>query len=443
MSEHEAQLWELGLQTIQELEVDRGILASGRDEVYGCIFGRDSLLTSLSLLRLEQQDQKTLFLPLVRKVLANLASLQGTAVNIESGEEPGKCIHEFRPGDHDRLTKHAVRPWFVYPDDEMSNYDSVDSTPLFLMTAHAYLIASNDQTFIDSIMPNIKAALGWLLTYGDSNGDGFIDYRFHPDRSHGGLTVQSWMDSAESIFYEDSDVQPSYPIAPVEVQAYAYVALRHWSDFFQVQDADLALVLSTRAQSLKKKFNDAYVLLRDKSTSLAYALDGEGYALKTPRSSMGHCLWAVYRKDEDSAPESILDERFIADIARRLLARDMFVPRAGIRTLSSRSRRFDPMSYHNGSIWPHDTAMIASGLENFGYREEARRVRTALISAYTHFKTPIELFAYSKGRFREYRDERGGGACRKQAWSAASLLFTIENHSSQAALCAASAIGTL
>jgi glycogen debranching enzyme len=431
MSEREAQLWELGLKTIQELEVDRGILASGREEVYGCIFGRDSLLTSLSLLRVRESDTRTLFLPLVRKVLENLATLQGTTINIESGEEPGKCIHEFRPGDHDRLTKHAVQPWYVYPGDEMRNYDSVDSTPLFLMTAHAYLLASADSAFIESIMPNIKAALAWILTYGDSNGDGFIDYRFHPDRSHGGLTVQSWMDSSESLFYEDNEATPPYPIAPVEVQAYAYVALRAWSDFFRERDADLSAVLAIRARDLKKKFNDSYVLLRDKSTSLAYALDGEGRALKTPRSSMGHCLWAVYRADERSAPESILEDRYVADIARRLLARDMFLPGAGVRTLSSRSRRYEPLSYHNGSIWPHDTAMAADGLANFGFHAEAQRVREALILAYTHFNTPIELFAYTKGRFREYRDGSGNGACRKQAWSAASLLFTIENHSPQ------------
>ena len=430
MSENEGtQLWELGLRTIRELEDDRGILASGREEVYGCIFGRDSLLTSLSLLRVHkndyQSDSSRDFLPLVRRVLENLAALQGTEINIESGEEPGKCIHEFRPNDHERLTKHAASPWYVYPDDAMRNYDSVDSTPLFLMTVHAYWKKSGDDDFVETLMPNIRAALMWITMYGDSDGDGFIDYRFHPDRSHGGLMVQSWMDSGESIFYEDNDTRPPYPIAPVEVQAYAYVALRAWSDFFTDRDADLAELLDARASALKKRFNDSFVLLHNGSISLAYALDGGGRALKSPRSSMGHCLWAVYQRDADSAPESILESRFIEGIARRLLARDMFVPSAGIRTLSSRSRRFDAMSYHNGSIWPHDTAMTAEGLENFGYHEEAKRVRSAIVKAYSHFNTPIELFAYSRG-FKEYRGLNGGGACRKQAWSAASLLSTVE-----------------
>lgn len=423
----------MGLETIRELEVDRGILASGREEIYGCIFGRDSLLTSLSLLRVQENDKQTLFLPLVRKVLENLAALQGTTVNIESGEEPGKCIHEFRPSDHDRLTKQTERPWYVYPGDEMRNYDSVDSTPLFLMAAHAYLNASGNTDFIESILPNIRAALNWLLTYGDSNGDGFIDYRFHPDRSHGGLTVQSWMDSGESIFYEDSSDRPPYPIAPVEVQAYAYVALRQWSDYFSGIDLNFAVLLSARAADLKKRFNASFVVGYGKSAMVAYALDGNGSALRSTRSSIGHCLWAAYCKDEASPPESILDARYIENVAHRVLARDMFVPRAGIRTLSSRSHRFDPRSYHNGSIWPHDTAMIAEGLEQFGYADEAARIRTGLMLAYMHFNTPIELFVYSKGRFREYRNIEGQVGCRKQAWSAASIFSAIGSRAIPAA----------
>lgn len=434
MSETEARLWNLGLQTIKELEVERGILASGREEAYGCIFGRDSLLTSLSLLKTGGNGQPSLFLPLVRKVIENLAGLQGTSVNIESGEEPGKCIHEYRPVDHDRLSKLESRPWFVYPDNELRNYDSVDSTPLFLMAAHAYLRASEDADFIGSILPNIRAALEWMNDYGDSNGDGFIDYRFHPDRIHGGLAVQSWMDSGESVFYESSADRPPYPIAPVEVQAYAYAALRAWSDFFAAEDPEHSANLSQRAADLKRRFNSAFVIRRSHVTSLAYALDGNGAALRSVRSSIGHCLWAAYLPRDGGLPESILDERYVDHVAERLLARDMFVPRAGIRTLSSRSRRFDPTSYHNGSIWPHDTAMIAEGFDIFGKREAARMVRRALIAAYAHFNTPIELFAFTKGRFREYADNSGHGACRKQAWSAASLLRMLELHAAPIAI---------
>jgi len=431
-------LWEMGLKTIRELETERGIMASGREEIYGCIFGRDSLLTSLSLLRIYHKDTEWRFLPLVKKVLENMALLQGKEVNIENGEEPGKCIHEFRTAGHEHLTKNAEKPWHTHTDDSLRNYDSVDSTPLFLMAIHAYWRASGDKDFMRAILPHARAALDWLLNRGDTNGDGFIDYRFHPERLSGGLVVQSWMDSGASIFYEHGESQPPYPIAPVEVQAYAYVVLRQWSDFFSTRqneetwrDTAYAETLKARADDLKTRFNKAFILHRGNAKySLAYALDGNGTPLTSARSSMGHCLWAVHRNTgvygEQTAPDGIIDQKYIEPLVRRLLARDLFLPRAGIRTLSSRSSHFAPGSYHNGSVWPHDTAMLAEGLENFGFKEEAVRVRKALLRAYMHFKTPLELFAYSKGRYCEYKDASGRGACRKQAWSAGSLLTTLD-----------------
>jgi glycogen debranching enzyme len=259
----------------------------------------------------------------------------------------------------------------------------------------------------------------------DHNGDGFIDYRFPPERQFGGLKVQSWMDSSESLFYEhsiDPLERPPYPIAPVEVQAYAWSALRGWAEYFAragqtAEDALLANELAQRATTLKSRFNEAYILrtpVRGKFASLAYAIDGEGRPLISARSSMGHVLWAAY------GGESILESRHIDGLRKRLLARDLFVQKAGIRTLTLNSIHFDPLSYHNGSIWPHDTAMLALGLEQFGYAEDAKRVREALLNAYAHFKTPIELFGYARG-FRDYK-----AACRTQAWSAAALLSILQ-----------------
>src|SRR4051812_47702521 len=117
-------LWDLGFETIKELEIEQGILASGKEEIFGCIFGRDSLITSLKLLRVYEKTKDPYFLTLVRKVLQNLAALQGTQINIESGEEPGKCIHEYRPSNHEHLTKDLETPWYLYPDNIMRNYDS-------------------------------------------------------------------------------------------------------------------------------------------------------------------------------------------------------------------------------------------------------------------------------------------------------------------------------
>jgi glycogen debranching enzyme len=409
-------LWNIGWKSLQELETPEGILASGRNEVYGCIFGRDSLISALGFLALYARTKNPYFLSLSEKILRTLATLQGERDLIESGEEPGKIIHEYRPDNHAHLTARLESPWYVYPAGEMRNYDSVDSTPLFLMAAQEYLRVGGKQEVIDALMPSIRAALSWLTTRADHNNDGFVDYLFPPERQFGGLRVQSWMDSSESLFYEhslDGANRPPYPIAPVEVQAYSWAALCGWGDYFTKAGDPLGSDLLARARELKSRFNDAFVLktpVRGYFAGLAYAIDGTGAPLVSARSSMGHVLWATY------AGESILQAQYLDGLRRRLMARDLFVPKAGIRTLSSRSVHFDPLSYHNGTIWPHDSAMLALGFEHFGYAEDAKRVRDALLNAYSHFKTPIELFGYARG-FRDYK-----AACRTQAWSAVALL---------------------
>jgi len=419
-------LWALGERSIRDLETERGILASSRTEIYGCIFGRDSLITSLKLLKVFEKTDDAYYLALVGKVLNNLAELQGREMNPQSGEEPGKIIHEFRPDNHAYLTQRADGAWYLYPDGVLRNYDTADATALFLMTSHAYLRAGGD---IESFLPNIRAALMWMLEYGDSNGDALFDYRIPAERTFGGLVTQSWMDSEESVFFEERLGRPKYSIAPVEVQAYSYAALRAWADYFAERDSSFAATLPERAQSLKKAFNASF-LIEEKhgGISLAFAIDGDGNQLISPRSSMGHCLFAAWTPSPGAMPESVLDAEHIPGIARRLLKPDLYVPRAGIRTLSRRSSRFDPNSYHNGSIWPHDTMMCAEGLETFGFREEAKRVRASLVCAYTHFQTPLELFVFDRG-FAEYCDDRGQGACRVQAWSAAALLAALSGES--------------
>lgn len=395
------ELRELGLKSLRELESAEGIFASGRDEAYGCVFGRDSLIVALELLRARQHGQREpYYLELSEKILRSLASLQGRHTNIESGEEPGKIIHEYRPDGHEHLTRLLDDPWFIYPEGVMRNYDSVDSTPLFLIAVSEFQRAGGNPVAVEQLMPAVRAALGWLKSF-----DGFISYQFHSDRKHGGLQTQSWMDSAESVFFEERGARPAYPLSPVEAQAYAWSALKRWGE-------------NEKAAELKREFNAKFVLKGPRSLTLAFALDGKGRKLTAPRSSMGHVLWAAF---ED---ECILNTDYIEPLRKRLLARDLFVPQAGIRTLSNRSLHYDPMSYHNGSIWPHDTAMLAEGLENFGYTNDAARVRQALLQAYIHFKTPIELFSYKRG-IKEYAPANGHRACRVQAWSAAALLSAL------------------
>lgn len=404
---------------LHALETEQGILASGKDELYGCIFGRDSLITSLVLLDSPDAKRDDPLRALVKKILLNLASLQGRETNAESGEEPGKMIHEFRREGHAHLTAREKDPWHVYPDGVMRNYDTVDATPLFLMATLAYLRATPDRGFEDAIMPHVYAALRWLTECGDSNRDGFIDYRIPEGRTGGGLSTQSWMDSHDSIFLDDGSA-PRYPIAPAEAQSYAYAAMHGWSAYLGERgDRKRSLSLARRARLLKRRFNRQFLILDESAVSLAFALDGDGRPMKAARSSMGHALWAASRR-KDGTFVSIIDDDLVPLIVARLMMPDLFVPSAGIRTLSSSSSRFSPQSYHNGSIWPHDTAIVAEGMAQFGFAEEARMVRESLLETYLHFGTPIELFAYD-GAVSEYVSPAGQRACRSQAWSAAAL----------------------
>lgn len=413
-------LWDLGFETIKELEIKNGILASGKEEIFGCIFGRDSLITSLKLLRVYENTQDPYFLTLIRKVLQNLAVLQGTEINIESGEEPGKCIHEYRPSNHEHLTKDLEIPWFLYPDNVMKNYDSIDSTPLFLITLYRYYKASNDAEFMTEMLPNAKLALNWLIDYADKNGDGFIDYGLNPERKFGGLTTQSWMDSSESVFHEDG-TPVAYPVAPVEAQSYAFLALRLWSEFFKETDTNKSEELRVRADMLKILFNQKFITSDENGIHVAAGIDGNGKLMSSVRSSMGHCLWASLETSRDGVQESIINDGYIPQIVERLMAPDMFAIKAGIRTLSTRSRGYSSNSYHNGSIWPHDTSIIAEGFEMFGFTEESETVRQALLYALLHFQSPVELFVYEDD-YAEYCSPHGQKACKKQAWSAAALL---------------------
>ncbi len=409
-------LWNSGINTLHELETDEGILASGRNEKFGAIFGRDSLIVALKLINAhEKKGGDAYFLSVAKKILLNLQNLQGKEINIESGEEPGKFIHEFRPDKHDFLTKEPERPWYSYPDGTMKNYDSVDSTALFLIATINYFKASGDHVFLKQILGSADLALDWLLIYGDKNGDGFIDYEFPVKRVYGGLVTQSWMDSAESVFHEDGE-KVEYPIAPVEVQAYAYRALRLWAEHLKDSYPAKSKRLSKRANKLKKLFNKKFAIKDESGTwTLAYALDGNGKPLVSARSSIGHCLWAG-----DQNGDCVLNKLSVPKLVRRLMSPDLFEPNAGIRTLSTLSVGYGAMSYHNGSIWPHDTSMIIEGLENFGYKKEAGKIKDTLLKSLVQFETPVELYAYD-GKLMEYYTPEFA-ACRKQAWSAAAMV---------------------
>lgn len=414
-------LFHLSLLNLQELEFDMGILASGRNEMFGALFGRDSLITSLKLLQAYERLQNEDCLRIVKKTLVTLSEQQGKVVNTESGEEPGKILHEFRTEGHEFLTKYASRPWFLYEDQVMRNYDTIDATPLYLITMYRYWQTSQDNSFIKRLSPNIRLALHWLLEYADTDKDGLFDFVGLPDeRKHGGLTNHMWMDSFDATFHEDGTLV-RYPLAPIEAQAYGYLALYLWSRYFTDTEPDFSAKLTQRAQELKVLVNERFLVKKGNLVYFAQAIDGVGKQLTSVRSNMGHCLWASTKKLEGQRT-GILADQYIPYIIERLMARDMFEPKAGIRTLSAKSKYFQPNSYHNGSIWPHDNSLIAEGLENYGYTKEATKVRKAYLQAVAYFNTPIELYVYWNNQYSEWTFHTGQTSCKLQAWSAASIL---------------------
>ena len=272
---------------------------------------------------------------------------------------------------------------------------------------------------LDLLKGNVSDALAWVLQAFEENQDGFVGYKVHAERTSGGLRVQSWMDSSESLFFEDRDEEPSYSIAPVEVQAYAYRALSVWHLLLQEDEPDLARLLLSSARNLREHFYEHFML---PNGTPAFALDGQSRMLPSARSTMGHCLWMGAR--DEGIYYSLFAPEDVGRVVTRLMQPDLFEPDAGIRTLSKKSLHFKANSYHNGSIWPHDNALIALGMRDAGFEKEAGEVRDAVLSAYAHFEIPLELFVYDAG-LKEYKSETGQGACKTQAWSAAGLLAVL------------------
>ncbi len=420
-------LHQLAYRSLIELSTKEGINASGKDEVYGCVFGRDSAITVLKILRANNRRATPELLEICRKALKTLVKYQGKIINPESGETPGKFIHELRKSKYGHLTK-GEKPWYVYPDKILRNYDSIDSTPLTLIAIYKYWQTTNDNKFLLSVLPAVELGLYWLIGYGDLNKDGFLEYNFPATRKFGGLLVQSWTDSHESLINTEGRL-PKYPIAPIEAQALCWLALKLWADYFLLTSSDLlAKKLKDQAEKIKTNFNKEFIIKDQGLFYGAQALAGEENKIKTITANPLLCLYAAYQKDEK--PECILDDKYLPDFVKRAFLPDMFVPGAGIRTMSSLSPTFNPNrdSYHNGSFWPMLNGLIVEGLENFGFLKEAKKLRESSLKPLEHFGYPIELYIKDKDEYLEYLSGSGQTSCHQQAWSAAAILdMTVED----------------
>ena len=359
---------------------------------YDTLFGRDSIITSLQLLSIRPQ--------VASDTLSVLARLQATTSDDWRDAEPGKILHELRTGEMALANEIPHTPY----------YGSVDSTPLFLVLLSEYERWTADLALVDRLWPAALVALEWIDRYGDSDGDGFVEYL---RRSGKGLINQGWKDSADAIRWADGTLAEG-SIALSEVQGYVYQARLGMARLARRRgEIDLAARLEAAAASLRDRFEAAFWL--EGAGTYAVALDGDKRAVDSVTSNAGHVLWSGIASAERAG-----------DVAASLMGPDMFSG-WGIRTLSAAMAGYNPISYHIGSIWPHDNAICAAGLWRYGYAEEASRVAAALLEATQYFRDARlpELFCGFDRASSPYPVPYPV-ACSPQAWAAGSTFQLLE-----------------
>jgi glycogen debranching enzyme len=337
-----------------------------------------------------------------RGTLRYLAQQQGRRVDTSREEEPGKILHELRYGE---LANLKVIPHTPY-------YGSVDSTPLFLVCAVEMMDWLNDQDLFVELLPSLLSALKWVDQYGDSDHDGFVEYA---ERASGGVRNQGWKDSHDSLLYPDG--RPAeLPVALVEVQGYVYQAKVGLSRIFErLGQATMAERLAREAAELRRRFELSFWL--DKEQFYAQGLDRNKTPIPSITSNPAHCLWA-----------GIIDPERAEILRDRLMAPDMFSG-WGIRTLSSDSPHYNPMSYHNGTIWPHDNSIAAVGLRRYRHAAAAGQIIDGIMEAgirMPDYRLP-ELFC----GFRRDTQYNSGPAeylvsCNPQAWGAGAAFHLMQ-----------------
>ncbi len=368
---------------------ERVVVAAGAPW-FMTVFGRDSLLTAWSALLVDPD--------LALGVLQTLARFQGSTVDPRHEEEPGRILHEMRFGDAASL---SLGGGSIY-------YGTADATPLFVMLLGELRRWGVGRDVVDQLLPNAERAIEWIERFGDADGDGYVEYHRATDR---GLVNQGWKDSWDGIRYADGRIAQA-PIALSEVQAYvygAYLARAHFA--FEARDPATYGRYRAKARALKEAFNRDFWL--EERGSFAVGLDADKRPIDSVTSNVGHCLWT-----------GIVDEEKAPLVARSLMDDEMFSG-WGVRTLSSRNGGYNPISYHGGSVWPHDNAIVAAGLARYGFDDAARKIVLGLVDAGSALGGRLpELFS-GLGRGELSVPVGYPTSCSPQAWSAASPLLCL------------------
>jgi glycogen debranching enzyme len=373
---------------------DNGRVSAGRLPAAGMpwfmtVFGRDSIITGLQTLLLGPE--------LARSVLEELAKLQAVDDDPTIDAEPGKIVHEVRRGK-------ASESWFA------RYYGTVDATPLYLVLLSEVWRWTDDAGLVADLKETAVRALEWIDCFGDRDGDGFVEYE---KRSQRGLDNQSWKDSRDSQRFADGR-QAEPPIAPCEVQGYVFDAKQRMAEIAREawRDRELADRLDREANELRQAFNDAY-WIEERGGYYALALDRDKRPVDSMCSNMGHLLWSGIVPAERA--DAVVD---------RLMGNGLWSG-WGVRTMSSEEAAYNPLSYHNGTVWPHDNSLIALGLVRYRRWKEAQRIAQRLLEAAGHLDHQLPEVFSGLPRSETPFPIAYPTAARPQAWAAATPILLL------------------